>query len=534
MGPDYTDAWVAKFGPVNSIKGIVYVDRNSNGIKDPTEKFFNNASIKSEKPGDTKISVSAGGRFQNDADTGTYTSTISFNLPYYTSSLVSRQSTFSAYGLKDSFAFPLVPIPGHYDLKVHLVAVEPARTNLTTRYLAFCTNSGTETINNAILKFIKDPRISWNGSIPAAASTINDSAWWNIPTIAPFDTLRFDIFLRLGIPPVLQLGDVISSIANLSSAQPEETPVDNSDTLRQIVIGAYDPNDKRESHGGAMMYSSAIGGSKLSYTVRFQNTGNDTAFNIILRDTMDTRLDINSFEMVTASHTCQLTVKDGNILTWTFPNIKLVDSIHNEPASHGYISYRLKTKSNILPGDTIKNSVSIYFDFNLPVQTNIEKTIIIPDSLVCPGSNTIFRTTLSGDSYQWQVDNGSGFTNINNSPLYSGANSNILQLIAPPTSMSRYKYRCVVTTGANSQYSSIGLLRFGVLWFGNVNNAWENAANWNCGVLPDDKTEVIIMPRANNPEVNTNQSCYSILLKANSIVNIKPGVNMIITAPPGN
>jgi hypothetical protein len=54
----------------------------------------------------------------------------------------------------------------------------------------------------------------------------------------------------------------------------------------------------------------------------------------------------------------------------------LPDSNRNEAASNGYIVYRIKPKSTLLPGDTINNTASIYFDFNLPVQTNTEQTVV--------------------------------------------------------------------------------------------------------------------------------------------------------------
>jgi hypothetical protein len=48
----------------------------------------------------------------------------------------------------------------------------------------------------------------------------------------------------------------------------------------------------------------------------------------------------------------------------------LADSNHNEPASHGYIQYRIKRTNNNTPGTQIKNTAYIYFDFNEPVVTN--------------------------------------------------------------------------------------------------------------------------------------------------------------------
>lgn len=48
----------------------------------------------------------------------------------------------------------------------------------------------------------------------------------------------------------------------------------------------------------------------------------------------------------------------------------LADSNSNEPASHGYIQYRIKRTTNNTPGTQIKNTAYIYFDFNDPVVTN--------------------------------------------------------------------------------------------------------------------------------------------------------------------
>src|SRR6185436_13012980 len=108
----------------------------------------------------------------------------------------------------------------------------------------------------------------------------------------------------------------------------------------------------------------------------FQNTGNDTAFNISVHDTLDSKLDWASIEMVTASHPYRLSITNGNQMNWKFDNILLVDSIHNEPKSHGYIVYRIKPKPTVQINDVIANSASIYFDFNSPVQTNTQLTTI--------------------------------------------------------------------------------------------------------------------------------------------------------------
>ena len=44
--------------------------------------------------------------------------------------------------------------------------------------------------------------------------------------------------------------------------------------------------------------------------------------------------------------------------------------------SHGYIAFRIKAKSNLTAGEYFQNKASIYFDYNLPVETNRTTTVV--------------------------------------------------------------------------------------------------------------------------------------------------------------
>jgi hypothetical protein len=69
-------------------------------------------------------------------------------------------------------------------------------------------------------------------------------------------------------------------------------------------------------------------------------------------------------------------------MQYQFDNILLPDSNVNEPLSHGFIRYRIKPVSTLIAGDTIKNSASVFFDFNAPVATNDAETeIVLPVSI---------------------------------------------------------------------------------------------------------------------------------------------------------
>jgi hypothetical protein len=67
-----------------------------------------------------------------------------------------------------------------------------------------------------------------------------------------------------------------------------------------------------------------------------------------------------------------------------------------EPNSHGYIAYCIKPLSTVHAGDTIKNTAGIYFDYNMPLATNTEKTIVLIASSTLPVTLISFQATQAG------------------------------------------------------------------------------------------------------------------------------------------
>lgn len=122
-----------------------------------------------------------------------------------------------------------------------------------------------------------------------------------------------------------------------------------------------------------------------------------------------------------------------------------------------------------------------------------------PDAIgICPGGNNNISSNIAGAGYQWQVNTGSGYTNISNNANYNGATTATLQLINIPSSWYGYKYRCFV----NGTYSNVYEIRFVNYWTGAVSTAWEVPGNWSCGTVPDSNTDVVI--NAGTVVVNSN------------------------------
>ena len=189
----------------------------------------------------------------------------------------------------------------------------------------------------------------------------------------------------------------------------------------------------------------------------------------------------------------------------------------------GYFRFILPANTEIIPYDNGYYAEFVISSFS---ECWLSRADIKPPSTnTCPGATISITANLQGTTYQWQEDNGSGYTNIVNGANYAGADTETLQLINLPTSYTGYKYRCVVDA-VNGNESTI---RFMAIWNGTVSTDWMNAGNWHCGLVPDQYTDVIIPGNVSiKPELNASTSVRSVRVYPNMQVLIKAGINLQI------
>lgn len=164
---------------------------------------------------------------------------------------------------------------------------------------------------------------------------------------------------------------------------------------------------------------------------------------------------------------------------------------------------------------------------------------LITSVTICPNSSTFFTFSSAGNNtiFQWQVDAGSGFNNISNAGVYSGATTKTLNITNAPSTMYGYNYRCVASGGA-AVTSSTRTLKFGVAWLGTTSTAWLTPSNWTCGVAPNANTDVIVqaalIPSTNQPVISSNVSCKSVVIKSGCTtctLKVNTGSVLTITGP---
>jgi uncharacterized repeat protein (TIGR01451 family) len=148
-------------------------------------------------------------------------------------------------------------------------------------------------------------------------------------------------------------------------------PTVSSSSMCSVISGSFDPNEKLVTPAGIGSANNIYPHEKLEYTIHFQNTGTDTAYTILISDTLSPYLDLSTLEMGVASHphTYSISGKGSPVLNWKFDNINLPDSNRNERQSHGFVTFSIQQK-NTTVGTIIKNKAAIYFDYNEPVITN--------------------------------------------------------------------------------------------------------------------------------------------------------------------
>ncbi len=194
--------------------------------------------------------------------------------------------------------------------------------------------------------------VQWNFNSGIIGTSVKFNAWFKIPGDAPANK-RF------------QLKAIVQTAL-------DKRTINNESTFNDFIRNSYDPNDKLVQVIRDPNSDSPIG--DLLYTVRFQNTGNDTAYNIRIRDSISHLLDPKSVRIVNSSHPCRIEMKILGVIDFYFHNINLLDSFHHEDQSHGFVQFLIKPKTNVRVNDIIGNRAAIYFDLNPPVITNEVKT----------------------------------------------------------------------------------------------------------------------------------------------------------------
>ena len=371
------DYWVFKISDQhNTIRGKVFMDLDQDNIFGPMDLGLKNRNIAEVSTGVIGFTDADGEYFISVPDSGNYEVSTGIYNGYFAPVPSSHNVYFP--GNQQTIAgndFAMQATSSFDDLCLTITPTGPFRSGFNTSCLIDYSNLGTTTINATVVFYI-DSNVSFISSSLSPTSIFLDSVVFSIGNLTPFQTgqILVTINVNIGLP----IGSLIISGATILPVLGDANPACNTAFFETLTIGSYDPNDILVNRNFIYDFETQ-NPPELEYTIRFQNTGNDTAFTVKILDPIDTtRLDLNSLEIVASSHPMNaFWIPWERNMQFQFNNILLADSSTNEPQSHGFIRYKIKPKPNLPVGDSISNKAYIYFDFNNPIATNIATTNIV-------------------------------------------------------------------------------------------------------------------------------------------------------------
>lgn len=352
----------------NYIRGNIFYDFNSNFIQDAGEPSYGNSLLTELNTNRVFYSFPDGKYIFGIDSIGSFEISPPLNIQYYQTNPASQTATFSAIGQVDSLNdFAFQPVGVSNDLRVTLSPLSPFRPGFLSTYNIHFENIG-NTILGGDLYFYRDPLLAFEHASVSPNINTSDSLVWAISPLNPFESGNIVVTstLQIGTPN----GTLINSLAKIEPIIGDAAPGNNYSSWEVFSIGSYDPNDISVNIS-SIAETQANNPPDLIYQIRFQNTGTDTAFTVVVENVLPIELVNSSFEFLNSSHTCSIDYnQNSRKIRFIFNNILLSDSNTNEATSHGFINYRIKPVNNLSLGNQIINNAEIFFDFNTAVTTN--------------------------------------------------------------------------------------------------------------------------------------------------------------------
>jgi hypothetical protein len=349
------------------IGGTVYYDLNENGVMDIGELPVYPNIIKSEPFGIFAMTGFSG--YYNGSiamlDDGIYEiyPEVGENWKISSDSLIYTLNVNDDFVDRDSLDFGIAPDTIIYEVEAFTTMV--TRCNDTVACWLHWTNEGT-TIASGLIHLELGDGAYYVSSEFVPDSIVGQNIYWSYEGLL-FDEYRNEL-IRVGTP---EGGDTVINTLTYTIVFDGEVMFSETNIDERVITCGYDPNDKTPDPLGVGEFGYIAPDTEtIEYLVRFQNTGTDTAINVVIKDQFDENLDWNSFELLGYSHDIELAMSVDGEISFIFNDIMLPDSNVNEIASHGFVKYKV----DLLPGlpleTSIFNTAYIYFDLNPAVVTN--------------------------------------------------------------------------------------------------------------------------------------------------------------------
>lgn len=358
-----------RFDKQNYIGGRVFFDQNTNGIKDNNEVFLQGVNVNLSPNNQNRYTNSTGYfEFLPFDTSGTYYVTATIPAPWYqTTNPISIPIIQTYMGQIDTTILIGMNSQPYFD--VNLMGANNAfRSGSFGVYHLVVKNLGSIKMDSVLLTLDFDNSLIFSVSNPIQNSIIGNQIKWWIDSINPYEIKH--LYSIFSVPVNNPIGTALQSKAWVYH-QSDSNQINDTIWLNHQIMAPLDPNNKL--HYIRNIENVCNPGDTIKYTINFQNCGNDTAFKVVLKDTLHNDFNVNTFKFLGSSHECTYTINSNRELVVTFLQCNLPDSTTNYYGSMGFFNYSIILNSNALIDSFITNTAHIYFDYNSAVVTNTSR-----------------------------------------------------------------------------------------------------------------------------------------------------------------
>lgn len=249
--------------------------------------------------------------------------------------------------------------------------------NSTTEYVLQLQNLSSSALNKAIEirlpKQVKDI-VALSGNVQKNKITYN----LNLPAHS-----KFIYFIQCQYSSdSFNTDDTVIVFSKINNT--DDVLGNNFDTLIQFVNKTI-ASDLKIAYPNSIVSAD----KEIKYTIKFQNTSNKVAKNIVVTDTLHQLVNLSKIgTYLNPINNCTPTFSTSlnKVLIWTFKDINLAPKYLDSNGSKGEVLLILSMLDNAKIGDTLFNKASIYYDFQSPKQTNTASVVLLkkPSYIVQP------------------------------------------------------------------------------------------------------------------------------------------------------
>ena len=355
--------------------GWIYHDINMNGVKDPGEDGLNTTGLQ-VNPSSIFSNHNADGSYQLIFNNTPQNYNLQFSNPLWQLTTPTSYSlnVNASYTTTNDLNFGVVPSSTLIDSVVFTSTSIGSVCDGIQSLNITASNKG-NTKPSGVITVEVDDILTVNTVVPTPDSINGNNYYFSYANLDYCS--NYHIAFSFNIPGFNSIGDTLENIVSSQFISSSGSSPIISDTLLDIITCPYDPNEKKALPlgFGPMNYISEED-TVIQYTINFQNTGTDTAVNVVLLDQLSPLFDFSTFELLTSKHPVNYTIAQSGLVSFNFDNIYLPDSNASYLNSQGFVTFTIELNDLAQAGSVIKNNAGIYFDSNPVVMTNTVERII--------------------------------------------------------------------------------------------------------------------------------------------------------------